>query len=160
MIIGLSRVVIGHARPRSFARCLSSEGISLVNILRSVQDGNMTLDEAEKTIQAGIDSNASPEDTLKSFANLDHNRTRRTGFPEAVFAEGKTPDQVARILDDMARSLNEQIIGRGVQEAQRAILATRYVDGVNGLIPENAFRPELMEVFVDAICFQGDSCTV
>jgi NCAIR mutase (PurE)-related protein len=129
MIIGLSRVVVGHARPRSFARCFSGER-TLANILRSVQDGNMTLDEAEKTIQAGIDYNASPEDTLKSFANLDHSRTGRTGFPEAVFAAGKTADQVARILDDMARSLNEQIIRGGVQEAQRAILATRYVDRV------------------------------
>jgi NCAIR mutase (PurE)-related protein len=130
MIIGLSRVVVGHARPRTFARCFSGESISLANILRSVQDGNMTLDDAEKTIQAGIDCNASPEDTIKAFANLDHSRTGRTGFPEAVFAEGKTPDQVARILDDMARSLNEQIIRGGVQEAQRAIIATRYVDGV------------------------------
>jgi NCAIR mutase (PurE)-related protein len=129
MIIGLSRSVIGRARPRSFARCFSGESTSLANILRSVQDGRMTLDEAEKNIQAGIDSNASPEDTLKSFADLDHSRTGRTGFPEAVFAEGKTPDQVARILDDMARSLNEQISRGGVQEAQRAILATRYVDG-------------------------------
>jgi len=69
---------------------------------------------------------------LESFANLDHGRSRRTGFPEAVFAEGKTPNQVARILDDMARSANEELLrgggagDRGETTNNAAILATRY----------------------------------
>lgn len=71
--------------------------------------------------------NNSQEDILKSFANLDHGRSKRTGFPEAVFAEGKTPQQVASILDDMARSVNESSsssssCGGG---AGNAVLATR-----------------------------------
>lgn len=32
------------------------------------------------------------------FAKVDHHRALRRGFPETVLAEGKTPDQVARIL--------------------------------------------------------------
>ena len=56
-------------------------------------------------------------EVLESFANLDHNRQKRAGFPEAVFAEGKTPLQVAIILDDMAKHADP--------ESTSSILATR-----------------------------------
>jgi len=32
------------------------------------------------------------------FANVDHHRTIRTGFPEVVWGPGKTPEQIAEIL--------------------------------------------------------------
>lgn len=69
----------------------------------------------------------SPEELLKSFADLDHDRSRRTSFPEAVFGQGKTPNQIASILDDMARNFNERVLendGR-IESSQRVILATR-----------------------------------
>ena len=96
-------------------------------ILEKVRDGSLQPAQAEQLIKSSRLNDEDPEDTLKSFANLDHHRTRRTGFPEAVFAAGKTPLQVARILDDMARSLNEQLKEGTVKESQRAILATRFV---------------------------------
>jgi len=37
--------------------------------------------------------------TLDHFARLDTQRRERTGIPEAIFAEGKTPDQVSQMLD-------------------------------------------------------------
>ncbi len=37
--------------------------------------------------------------TLDQFARLDTQRRERTGIPEAIFAEGKTPDQVSHMLD-------------------------------------------------------------
>lgn len=65
---------------------------------------------------------------LESFANLDHDRTSRTGFPEAVFAEGKTSEQVALILEAMAGKVNERAREDGhTNDRIRAILATRYV---------------------------------
>ena len=70
-------------------------------------------------------ANPTPEDALRAFANLDHTRSSRTGFPEAVFAEGKTPEQVATILDDFARNLNEEIRRGEIVDSRRAILATR-----------------------------------
>jgi pyridinium-3,5-biscarboxylic acid mononucleotide synthase len=36
-------------------------------------------------------------DGLSGFANLDLDRTARRGYPEAVYCEGKTPEQVAAI---------------------------------------------------------------
>jgi NCAIR mutase (PurE)-related protein len=43
-----------------------------------------------------------PYETIDSFANLDYHRALRTGFPEVIYAEGKTPDQVAQIFQRLA----------------------------------------------------------
>ncbi|NMB90112.1 MAG: nickel pincer cofactor biosynthesis protein LarB [Chloroflexi bacterium] len=39
-----------------------------------------------------------PYESVNGYANLDHHRQLRTGFPEVIFAERKTPDQVAEIF--------------------------------------------------------------
>ena len=67
-------------------------------------------------------------DALESFANPDHKRTKRTGFPEAVFSEGKTAAQIRDILDDMAHHVNNAVENGDASVAEKAILATR-VDG-------------------------------
>ena len=33
------------------------------------------------------------------FARVDVDRRRRTGFPEVIFGQGKTPEEVARIAE-------------------------------------------------------------
>ena len=38
------------------------------------------------------------------FAKIDHHRSLRTGFPEVVYARGKTPRQVAEIVRGMLRA--------------------------------------------------------
>ena len=50
-------------------------------------------------------NNDNDDNTLSSFANLDHDRASRTGYPEAVFGQGKTPSQIHVILDSMARNV-------------------------------------------------------
>jgi hypothetical protein len=94
---------ISSGQTRLFA---SSSGTShFVDLLQRVRDGTLNVAEASKLIE-GLSSNKNNDQVLETFANLDHDRSTRTGFPEAVFAEGKTPAQVASILDDMARSVN------------------------------------------------------
>ncbi|KAL7519579.1 hypothetical protein ACHAWX_004337, partial [Stephanocyclus meneghinianus] len=67
-----------------------------------------------------------PHDTLTSFANLDHRRASRTGFPEAVFGQGKTPAQIHAILDSMANDVNQLTeTNNHVSPASTAIIATR-----------------------------------
>lgn len=105
-------------------RFFSSPPSSLLSVLEQVQSGQLNPSEAQALIVKAAEQ--SPEEAIKAFANLDHSRSSRTGFPEAVFAAGKTPEQVARILDDMARHINEEIAkGDVVGDSQRAILATR-----------------------------------
>jgi pyridinium-3,5-biscarboxylic acid mononucleotide synthase len=112
-----ARVVSSCSSIRSLSATGAGDGSSssfpddLAKILQQVRDGTLSVNDAEKklirTTTTQKDSR-SPEEVLASFANLDHSRASRAGFPEAVFGEGKTADQIARILDDMARHANEQ----------------------------------------------------
>mmetsp|Transcript_20606 Transcript_20606/g.37230 ORF Transcript_20606/g.37230 Transcript_20606/m.37230 type:complete len:321 (+) Transcript_20606:125-1087(+) len=79
---------------------------------------------------ASSNNNPTPDEILSSFANLDHRRASRTGFPEAVFGQGKTPTQIHSILDSMAKNVNEQIgdadeNNNAVSTVSTAIIATR-----------------------------------
>lgn len=57
------------------------------------------------------------------FANIDHHRSLRTGYPEAVFCQGKTPDQIAAIMKELAQR-NKNIIGtRASQKDYEAVKA-------------------------------------
>lgn len=95
-----------------------------------MKEGKIQPSEAESFIRKAAPIEKLPEETLEAFANLDHTRAKRTGFPEAVFAAGKTPYQVATILDDFARNINEQVQDAGdfINSSQRAILATRVTE--------------------------------
>ena len=44
------------------------------------------------------------------FAKLDHNRSLRQGFPEVVYCEGKTVEQVAAIMEKLAQ-VHNNILG-------------------------------------------------
>lgn len=117
----VGRFSLRVARRRVVGCRLSS---SLSDILRQLQEGTLDVQQAEELISAR--NQADPEEALQSFANLDHGRAMRTGFPEAVFAAGKTPKQVAVILDDMAKHVNLSLSqGRRDSVASTAILATR-----------------------------------
>lgn len=74
------------------------------------------------------ESGGSPDET--PFANLDHRRSDRAGFPEAVFG-GKTPSQLRSILQSMTDNVNTRIESAReggdttVSEISTAIIATR-----------------------------------
>lgn len=114
----------------------SSSKDTLTDILTNLQQQKIDVTRARELINLVSkhnnalfeeDTPKNNDDILESFANSDHGRTRRTGFPEAVFAQGKTPKQVAMILDDMARHVNEMVGNEN--SVATAILATRYVSG-------------------------------
>src|SRR5262245_21514862 len=46
------------------------------------------------------------------FANIDHHRNLRQGFPEVIFGSGKTVEQVARIVEAMYRHDHNILITR------------------------------------------------
>ncbi|MBW8750288.1 MAG: nickel pincer cofactor biosynthesis protein LarB [Propionibacteriales bacterium] len=59
------------------------------------------------------------------FARLDLDRARRTGDPEVVYGEGKTPEQVVEILTTLH-----------ARHPERAVLATRLSAEARGLLAE------------------------
>jgi hypothetical protein len=68
---------------------------------------------------------------LEGVATVDHHRALRTGVPEVVFGQGKTPEQIAAIVAELAR--------RGGN-----VLATRVspdaADAVRALVPEARYE--------------------
>lgn len=113
-----SRALRSRSRQLNPVRCQSS----LAEILEQVKTGILSPGEAADLIQQKKASTS----LLESFANLDHERHRRTGFPEAVFADGKTAEQTLAILDDFARKVNETAKQEDdLNDINKTILATR-----------------------------------
>jgi NCAIR mutase (PurE)-related protein len=55
------------------------------------------------------------------FARVDHHREVRTGFPEVVFGQGKTPEQVAEIAQELLTHGDRLLITRATHEMQTAV---------------------------------------
>lgn len=60
---------------------------------------------------------------LAAFAELDHDRLRRRGYPEAVFCQGKTPKQIALIATAARGGSAVTIFTRADAGAANAVLA-------------------------------------
>lgn len=59
------------------------------------------------------------------FASVDTHRALRQGYPEVVFGQGKTPEQVLAICERLAAHADGFLVTRAEPEAQR-ILAARF----------------------------------
>eukprot|EP00591_Stephanopyxis_turris_P009150 CAMPEP_0195509724 /NCGR_PEP_ID=MMETSP0794_2-20130614/2578_1 /TAXON_ID=515487 /ORGANISM="Stephanopyxis turris, Strain CCMP 815" /LENGTH=325 /DNA_ID=CAMNT_0040637011 /DNA_START=25 /DNA_END=1002 /DNA_ORIENTATION=+ len=104
----IQRAIVGQL-PGTIRACQGGRTASFsswTSILKRVEDGTMTAADAEKLLSA---SSSSSDNDISSFANIDHKRTNRTGFPEAIFAAGKTPHQIVSIFDNMAAHVNESL---------------------------------------------------
>jgi NCAIR mutase (PurE)-related protein len=57
------------------------------------------------------------------FARVDHHRAIRKGFPEVVFGEGKSPEQVASIAEALLRGSDRLLVTRASPAAFAAVQA-------------------------------------
>lgn len=64
---------------------------SLKELLRNVKDGKVNVDEAVERLKT------LPFEDL-GFAKVDHHRNIRNGYPEVVYCEGKTNEQIKAII--------------------------------------------------------------
>ena len=55
------------------------------------------------------------------FAKVDHHRALRKGFPEVVFGEGKTPEQIAALVEELARASERVLVTRTSEAAFAAV---------------------------------------
>lgn len=55
------------------------------------------------------------------FARVDHHRSIRQGFPEVVFGQGKTPEQIAAIAERIVNSGQNLLVTRTSREAFEAV---------------------------------------
>ncbi len=104
----------------------------LRTLLEDVKDGKLSVEEALDKLRI------LPYEDL-GFAKIDSHREIRKGFPEVVFCQGKTPEQVGEIL----KRLSAQ---------SRCILATRagrdIFEYVRSRIPEAQYKEEARIIIV------------
>jgi pyridinium-3,5-biscarboxylic acid mononucleotide synthase len=75
----------------------------LKDLLADVAAGAITTDEAVERLSHLPFSEVLDEEG-RDFARVDHHRELRLGFPETIFCQGKTPEQVASIAAEMLRA--------------------------------------------------------
>ena len=97
----------------------------LVTLLESVRRGDVAVGAAVDRLAdlapgavAGRDGHAAPH-----VANVDHHRALRCGFPEVVYAPGKTPDDLVRIAREILSRSERLLVTRVEGENLRRLLA-------------------------------------
>src|SRR5438128_3101644 len=92
----------------------------------------MTEDQIRKILEEFKAGSLSPDDALHrlralpfedlGFANIDHHRSLRQGFPEVIFGGGKTVEQVARIVESMYEHDDNILVTRTTAEHFHRVL--------------------------------------
>ncbi len=113
------RIAIPHPlrEIRGFQKKLlqkSMDTASLRKLLQDVRKGTVSLDEAVARMRH------MPFEDL-GFAKIDHHRRIRSGMPEVIFSQGKTPAQVAKIFKSMAAQGGNVLATKATAEHFRAV---------------------------------------
>src|SRR5438093_6109644 len=87
----------------------------LAELLAAVQRGDCSIDDALARLRG------MPFEDL-GFAQLDHHRALRNGFPEAILGEGKTAEQVITIAGRMAAAGGNVLVTRLAPDAGAALV--------------------------------------
>lgn len=83
-------------------------------LLEKVKDGDLAVDDAYGQLRD------LPFKDI-GFANVDNHRAVRTGFPEVVFCQGKTPRQIAQIMAELVKNGGNIMGTRASEEDYRAV---------------------------------------
>ena len=92
----------------------------LRQVLQAVAEGRTDATEAAKRLE-----HLAYEDI--TYAHIDHHRSLRKGFPEVIFGEGKTAEQIAGIMDKMKDQENIILVTR--IDAQKAEVVLSHFPG-------------------------------
>ncbi|MBR6444369.1 MAG: nickel pincer cofactor biosynthesis protein LarB [Firmicutes bacterium] len=93
---------------------------NIQELLKQVSGGDMTVEEAAEKLKS------LPYEEL-GFAKVDNHRTLRTGYPEVVFCEGKTTEQIAEIFTALAEK-NPRVMGTRASEEDFAAVSAKLPD--------------------------------
>jgi hypothetical protein len=89
---------------------------SLQKLLKDVHEGRLSPDEAAERLRH------MPFEDL-GFAKLDHHRSIRCGFPEVIFCQGKTTEQIVTIITRMTDHGHAVLATRAAPEVYEAVRA-------------------------------------
>ena len=86
----------------------------VIDLLRQVRAGRLTAEAATRQLRSLAIHDL-------RFARVDGHRALRKGFPEVIYCEGKTPDQVAKIARSILRHNENLLATRADAKAFRAV---------------------------------------
>jgi NCAIR mutase (PurE)-related protein len=104
------------------------------NLLETVRQGEVTVEEALSRLRS------LPYEAVGNFAHLDQHRALRCGFPEVVFGQGKTPEQVVQIARRLAER-NDRVMVTRVTPEMYAIVGPQ--------LPEMTYHPAARILWLD-----------
>jgi NCAIR mutase (PurE)-related protein len=88
----------------------------LLTLLNSVAEGRVTSAEAADRLQ-----HLAYEDI--TYAHIDHHRSLRKGFPEVIFGEGKSADQISGIVEKMVQQESIILVTRTDRQKAEKVLS-------------------------------------
>ncbi len=97
----------------------------LLQILEKVKSGDLSFEQAVKELSA------LPYEEL-NYATIDHHRNIRTGFPEVIFGQGKSLDQIVSVAERLALRSERILVTHVPPEAYA---------GVKEKIPDASYNP-------------------
>lgn len=103
-------------------------------LLEDVSRGSIAVEEALTRLRT------LPVETVGNFAQLDQHRALRCGFPEVVFGQGKTPEQVVQIVKRLSEQ-NDRVLVTRVTPEMSAVVQPQ--------IPELVYHPSARVLILD-----------
>jgi len=109
----------------------------LLELLERVQQGRDTPEAAQQRILQYL--RQAPFENL-GFARVDHHRRTRQGFPEVIFGQGKTPEQIAAIAERIVQAGHALLVTR-TDAAAFAAVSARIPDAQFHVMARTITRP-------------------
>jgi len=100
-------------------------GQGIEKLLEAVKKGDISIADAMQKIKG------QPFEDV-DFAKIDHHRGVRLGYPEVIYGESKTPEQIAQITQRLLAKENNILITRTNEKAYEAVLV---------IAPEAKYNP-------------------
>ena len=122
--------------------------LALRTLLEGIRGGSTTVAEAEAALRD------LPFADL-GFANVDHHRALRSGFPEVVLGQGKTLEQLRAIVREIDRQGQTVLVTRVSEAAGRALASE-----IDGVVHDPIARIAHKRAAADPLPTQGHVCVV
>lgn len=113
---------------------------NLRNVLQDYHESRLSLDEVVDKLKI------LPYEDL-DFVKIDHHRAMRQGFPEVIFCQGKTVEQVAKIMNSLSVH-NQNILATRASEAM--------YEAVKAIVPDALYYETANIIFVQRDKVQPD----
>ena len=101
--------------------------------MQKLKDDGLSVDDAISQLRV------LPYEDL-GFAKVDHHRAIRKGFPEVIFGEGKSPEQVASIAESLTQRSDRLLVTRASPEVYSVVRRS---------VPDAAYDDTARTVVVD-----------